>query len=157
MNYPFRDKADLKTVEPGVIRVINANKNTVESFSELADEAFNYFRSNITTSWDSYLQQKSDDINSELLGRDSNKEEQLNNFIKDDSVSKHTFTSPETITVLSDNDVGEKIRSLNLKQKELFDKERYLTLSIIGKNYIPFLNLLLKASTSTIPLIPLVW
>ena len=109
------------TVEPGVIRVINANKNTIESFSELADEGFYYFRSNITTSWDSYLQQKSDDINSELLGRDSNKEEQLNNFIKDDSVSKHTFTSPETITVLSDNDVGEKIRSLNLKQKEIFD------------------------------------
>ena len=121
MNYPFRDKADLKTAEPGVICVINANKNTIESFSELADEAFNYFRSNVTTSWDSYLQQNSDDINSELLGRDSNKEQQLDNFSKDDSVSKHTFTSPETIAVLSDNDVGEKIRSLDLKQKEIFD------------------------------------
>ena len=60
------------------------------------------FRSNVTTIWDYFLQQQNDDTNSELLGKDNNKVEQLNNSNKEDSVLKNAFIPPQTITVQSD-------------------------------------------------------
>lgn len=80
--------------EPGLFNVINANKNTTEPFSQLADETFPHFRSDVTPRWVPFLQQQNDDINddinSELLERDNNQVEQLNNSNTEDFVSGNT-------------------------------------------------------------------
>lgn len=86
-----------------------------------------------------FFQEQNADINSELLGKDNCNVEQLNNSNNIDSVSKNTSIPPQTIKVFSDNYIGEKIRSLYLKQIN------YLNLCTISQNHIPFLNLLLES------------
>ena len=41
----------------------------------MVDEAFLHFRSDLTSSWDPFLQQENDDVNNELLQRNNIEEE----------------------------------------------------------------------------------
>ena len=68
---PFRNEDDLKSSksgtyieklnEPGVLDIINANKQMFEPFSDLVDSALTDLRSNITRC-DANAQQENDDV-----------------------------------------------------------------------------------------------
>ena len=69
MFYPFRYECELKVgqpsskfSEPGVIEVINNNKSLVEPYSDLVNDAFLNYRSDIIPSWDPFSQQENDDV-----------------------------------------------------------------------------------------------
>ena len=72
----FRDECELKVgrpssyssklSEPGVIEVINNNKSLVEPHSDLVNDAFLNYRSNISPSWDPFSQQENDNVENEL-------------------------------------------------------------------------------------------
>ena len=76
MFYSFRDECELKVgrpssyssklSEPGVIEVINNNKSLVEPHSDLVNDAFLNYRSNISPSWDPFSQQENDNVENEL-------------------------------------------------------------------------------------------
>ena len=51
-----------KLNEPGVIEIINHNKIAVEPFSDLVDEAFVRFRTELAPNMDPYAQQENDEV-----------------------------------------------------------------------------------------------
>ena len=126
---PFRIEEQLKGGEPlsysaklleaGIINVVNENKSLVEPFCDMVDEAFLHFRSDLTPSWDPFLQRENDDVNNELLQRENIEEEQSGDI--QSSVTLHAFsgyaaTSTQISTVFTDTDLSQEISSLNLKQ-----------------------------------------
>ena len=133
MFYPFRNEEQLKTGEPfsysaklletQVINIINENKSLVEPFSDMVDEDFFHFQSDLKPSRDPFLQQEND-VNNELLQRENMEEEQSDNIQSFDTplaFSGYAVTSTKISTVLADTDLSQKIRSLNLKQIQVFD------------------------------------
>ena len=132
MFYPFRNEEELKVGESnsycaklqqaGVTDVINQNKSRVEPFGELVDEAFLNFRSDLP-SWDPFMQQENDGVNSDLYQGEDNEAEQSD--INQNSATSHSFSGNATLsaqihTVLTDNELSEKVRSLNVKQRQVF-------------------------------------
>ena len=98
-------------------------KSLVEPFSDIVDEAFFHFRSDLTPSWDPLLQKENDDVNCELLQME-NIDEQSDDTQSFDTLhpfSGYAATSTQIINVLTDTDSSQKIRSLNLKQRQVFD------------------------------------
>ena len=130
MFYPFRVESELKSGdplsyqsklnEPGVIDIINHNKCAVEPFGDLVDDAFIRFRAESTPNMDSYGQQENDEIEQGLLENnrqsDSEEYEDNNPLLYPDSIS-----SGNTSNILHDDDINAKIRSLNIKQRQIFD------------------------------------
>ena len=134
--YPFRNETALKSGEPptyknklcetGVIDVINHNKSFIEPYAELVDIAFARFREDLATNLGPYGQQENDDVDdlvdqlSETEISDNDCEDQLDNtLINDPTIST---TSTEVATVLPDDVINQIIRSLNLKQRQMFNK-----------------------------------
>ena len=113
-----------KQQEPGVINIINKNKSLVESFGDLVDEAFLNFWSDLPPSWNQFIQQENDDVNSELLQGEDNAAQESDDDQHSDmphSVSGNTAMSAQIHTILSDNDLSIKIKSLNMKQRYVFN------------------------------------
>ena len=132
MFYPFRIESALKSGdplsyhaklnEPGVLDTINRNKILTEPFSDLVDEAYARFRADLSTNLDSFAQQENDEIDQELLETlgDNNGEDD----VEDDNqpMCVETVTRNVTnISILNDNEINAKIRSLNFKQRQIFD------------------------------------
>lgn len=77
MFYPFCNNEMLKAGEQnsfcanlkktGVINIIIENKTLAAQFGKSLDEGFLNFQSDLLPSWDSFIQQENDDIDSELL------------------------------------------------------------------------------------------
>ena len=130
--YPFRYECELKLGqspsyssklnEPGVLDVVNYKKSLVEPHSDLVDAAFINYRSDIMPSCDPFSQQENENVENELHGIEVNEQTETNcsdeiqsslNYPED---SSH-FQTP----ILSDNEINSKIRSLNLKQRQIFD------------------------------------
>ena len=73
MFYHFRSEEQLKAgeslsynaklLDARVINVINENKSLLEPFSEMADEAFLHFRSELTPSWDPFPHKENGNVN----------------------------------------------------------------------------------------------
>ena len=90
----------------------------------MLDEVFLHFRSDLRPSWDPFLQQENDDVNNELLQRENIEEEQSDGIQSSDTphaFSRYAVTSTQISTVLTDTDLSQKIKSLNLKQRQVFD------------------------------------
>ena len=99
---------------------MNEKKSLVEPFSDMLEVAFLQFSLDLTPSWDPFLQQKNDDVNNELLKRENIEAEQSDDI--QSSHPSHPFTgyantSTQISTVLTDDDLGKTIRSLNFKQR----------------------------------------
>ena len=85
MCYPFRNEQLLKAVntgtyteklnEPGIIDIINANKQVFEHFGDMVDFSLLHFRTNIARN-DAYSEQENDQLQQELL-------DTVNNLIHD--------------------------------------------------------------------------
>ena len=75
-------------------------------------------------SWNQFIQQENDDFNSELLQGKDNATQESNDDQHSDmshSVSGNTAMSAQIHRILSDNDLSIKIKSLNMKQRYVFD------------------------------------
>ena len=136
MFYPFRNEDELKVTqshsysaklqEPEVINIINENKRQIEPFCDLVDEAYLNFRSDLPPNWDSFAQQENEDVNNDTF-QESNCEQEEN----DNNVNQNcemSEPSPQNIInqaqvniMLNDDDISQKIRSLNMKQRQVFD------------------------------------
>ena len=122
--YPFRSEDELvsqnsqtyieKLQEPGVIDVINTNKTLIEPFSEIVDEAFEQFLNTNVSVPDAYSQQENAEVLDQLP---------LNVEDDDDLIEQESLNANISIvsTLLTDNDINSRIRSLNSQQREIFE------------------------------------
>ena len=129
---PFRDKCELKVgqpssyssklSEPVVIELINNNKSLVESYSDFVNDAFLNYRSHISPSWDPFSQQENDDVENELSEINERTE-----IIGQDIDNRNHQTYSEAVssqlqaTIFSDSEINSRIKSQNLKQRQIFD------------------------------------
>ena len=130
MFFPFRKESEHsnsetgfyidKLYEPGVIYIINANKIVFEPYGEMVVSALQNMRENLRHNQDSYAQQENDDAEQliqasrNLSAEDSDDEPEL-------FTSEINTTVPIQQTLLDDDTLNEKIRSLNVQQRQIFD------------------------------------
>ena len=127
MYYPFRSEGELldpsymeKLSQQGVLDIVNQNKQKIEPFGDLVDEAFGNYRAELDTNLDPFAQQENEETEDLLNAQnindgDDDEEEERQNLNTGTSCSERSC-------VLPDKEVNEKIRSLNTKQREVFDK-----------------------------------
>ena len=132
MLYSFSDECELKLGqpqsyssklnEPGVTDMVNYNKGLVEPFSDSADAAFLNSRSDTMPSWDPFSQQENENVENELHEVELNKKTETDYSDETGCSSNYpkAFSHFHT-TILSDNEINSKIRSLKLKQRQIFD------------------------------------
>ena len=134
MFYPFRDECELKVgqlssyssklSEPGVLEIANSNKSLVEPYSDLVNATFLNYRADITSSWDPFSQQKNEDVENELCEIELNDQTEIScpdEENQNDENYSETVSSELHTTILSDSEIDSKIRSLNLKQRQIND------------------------------------
>ena len=108
--------------EPGVIEVISNNKGLVEPYSDSVNAAFLIYRSNISPSWDPFSQKENDDAENELSEINEQKEisgQEIDN--RNNQTYSEVVLSQLQAAILSDSEINSKIRSLNPKQRQIFD------------------------------------
>ena len=132
MFYPFRNEQDLKSNitgtyseklrEPGVIDIINTNKQIFEPCGDLFESALLNLRTNLPCNQDSFANQEYDEVE-ELLNTANNlaSEDPTEDavILNDTCVIPSSTASPTVI--LSDDELNVKIRSLNKAQREYFE------------------------------------
>ena len=134
MFYPFRDECELKVgqlssyssklSEPGALEIGNSNKSLVEPYSDLVNATFLNYRADITSSWDPFSQQKNEDVENELCEIELNDQTEIScpdEENQNDENYSETVSSELHTTILSDSEIDSKIRSLNLKQRQIND------------------------------------
>ena len=134
MFYPFRDECELKVgqpssyssklSEPGVLEIMNNNKSLVELYSNLVNAAFVNYSADITPSWDPFSQQENEDVENELCEIELNDQAEIscpNEENQTDENYSETVSSELHTTIFSDREINSKIRSLNVKQRQIFD------------------------------------
>ena len=126
--YPFRNEENLKSdnsgtfseklQEPGIIDIVNRNKQIFEPYGDLVDSAL----LNLRTSHhrDAFSQQENDEVEEQLITTANDLESENPN---NDAVILGDIHAVPTNTpvVISDDELNAKIRSLNQKQRECFD------------------------------------
>ena len=115
MFFPFRNESDLKAtvsrtyseklLEPTVTEIVNKNRKTCEPLAYAVDEAFIDFVAN-PRGMDPQAEQENEDVRDEIIANAT--------------ISDGTQVTPLT-PLISDEALGEKIRSLNKLQREIFD------------------------------------
>ena len=134
MFYPFRDDCELKVgkpslyssklSEPGVLEIVNNNKSLVEPYSDLVNAAFLNYIADITPSWDPFSQQENEDVENELWKIELNDQTEIlcpDKENQNDENYSETVYSELHATILGDSEINSKIRSLNHKQRQIFD------------------------------------
>ena len=126
MFFPFRNESDLKAtvsrtysqklLEPTVTEVVNKNRKACEPFADAVDEAFIDFIAN-PRGMDPQAEQENEDVRDEIIANATISDETDNN---NDETFRGTQVTPLT-PLISDEALGEKIRSLNKLQREVFD------------------------------------
>ena len=124
MFFPFRKESELNNMPsktyteklsfPGVLQIVNENKRICEPYADAVDEAFIQF-SNNPRGLDPEAEQENDDIEEEIRQNINNNDNEIDNNI--------TLGSSESIIepFISDEALSEMIRSLNTKQREIFE------------------------------------
>ena len=103
---------------------MNNKKSLVEPYSDLVNAAFLNYRAGITPSWNPFSRQENEDVENELCEIEltdqtetscPDEENQTDeNYSETESSELHT-------TILSGSEINIKIRSLNVKQRKIFD------------------------------------
>ena len=129
MFHPFRNEDDLKSTvlgsyneklqEPGILEVVNRNKLIFEPHGDLVDTALLNLRTDLLHNSDAYSNQENDQVQTLLNNQvESDNEDPTNDAV----VLADTFTvSNDAPSVMPDNELNEKIRSLNSKQRQYFE------------------------------------
>ena len=102
------------------VDIINTNKVIFEPYGEMVDDALQNIHTNLQNNQDSFAQQENNDVE-QLL-------ETVRDLTPDDPddepelfTSEMDITVPIRPTLLSDDALNEKIRSLNIQQRQMFD------------------------------------
>ena len=122
MLFPFRNESDWKAtvsrtyseklLEPTVTEIVNKNRKTCELFADAVDEAFIDFIAN-PRGMDPPAEQENEDVRDEITANATISDETDNN---NDETFCGTQVTP-LISLISDEALGEKIRSLNKLQR----------------------------------------
>ena len=132
MYYPFRDQKELlsgnpptyacKLSEPGVIDLVNQNYSLVESFATIADNAFLRLSSDIDNIVDPYSQQENDEVNDYLTEDIYDSESEAFETTEAHSVDAgNNNLMSNKLPAIPGNIINENMRSLNMKQREVFN------------------------------------
>ena len=132
MYYPFRDEKELlsgnpptyasKLSEPGVIDLVNQNYSLVEPFATIVDNAFLRLSSDIDNIMDPYDQQENDEVNDYLTEDIDKSEREAFETMEAHSTDDGSYDlMSNKLLAISDNIIKEKIRSLNMNQREVFN------------------------------------
>ena len=132
MLYPFRGECELKLGQPpsyssklnkpGVLDTVNYSKSLVEPYGDLIDAAFLNYRSDIMPSWNPFSHQENENVENELHETELNEQTEID--CSDETQSSLIYPEGSShfhIPILSDDEINSKIRSLNLKQRQMFD------------------------------------
>ena len=121
MFFPFRNESDLnatvsrtyseKLLEPTVTKIVNKNRKACEPFADAVDEAFIDFIGN-PRGMDPQAEQENEDVRDEIIANAAISDETDKN---NDETFCGTQVTPLT-PLISDEVLGEKIRSLNKLQ-----------------------------------------
>ena len=132
MYYPFRDQKELlsgnpptyacKLSEPGVIDLVNQNYSLVEPFATIADNAFLRLSSDIDNIMDPYGQQENDEVNDYLTEDIYDSESEAFETTEAHSVDAgNNNLMSNKLPAIPGNIINENMRSLNMKQREVFN------------------------------------
>ena len=126
--FPFRDENELKLGDPPsyanklsqpcVIDIVNEKKASIEPYAELIDDAlaqYNFDSSFFNT--DPFAEQENDETLSHLHDSNDGKESDRN----ERNVTDFNESIPISNIYFNDKEVSDLIRSLNEKQRQLFE------------------------------------
>ena len=125
MYYPFRKEDELKgesgtyvekLLEPRVIEYIQNNKSICEPFGEIVDEAFVQFDRD-ARGLDIHGEQENEEVREEVLKNNDNNDDHG----EDEEVYHGGAPFQPLQPIISDEELNSRIRSLNKKQREIFD------------------------------------
>ena len=121
--YPFRSEVYLQTGGPpsyqakllcsGVIGTINENRRIIEPFAELVEAAFARFHADMSSNLDAFA---NDDVQHETCS--ATDQECVADVSVESNISSELYCSVE---LLPDTEINRNIRSLNMKQRQIFD------------------------------------
>ena len=126
MFYSFRTEIELslnisyknRLYVPGVIDIVNKNKQKSEPYAKLVDTAFQNFRNNLIHNQDSFAQQENDEVDELVTTTYNDSESEDEAVLFEDS---HQDVPVIVTPVVLDDDLNQKIQSLNNKQSKTFD------------------------------------
>ena len=128
MFFPFRSESELSSGDPplyskklsesGVLDLINANKMQIEPYNELVENALFYYHDSLNSNLDVFAQQENEEVEEELHQNNVEDNEISNNPHCDFNATSRNLN---VLSVLCDNEINTKIRSLNKKQREVFE------------------------------------
>ena len=126
MYFPFRNENELKLNNSyaeklnssNFLEIINLNRVKVEPYALLVENALERLSTNQNANIDSFGQQENDEINDTLNENLHNEE-----FLDDELTCNFPGSgfSCSTHPVFQDSLINENIRSLNVKQRQVFD------------------------------------
>ena len=128
MFYPFRNEEELKATpsgtyteklsSPEIVEVVNRNRAILEPLADAVDEAMYNFHTN-ARGFDIYGEQENDEVREEEKNYAS--EEETDNEENTENVYSGGAPAQTIEPLISDDELNTRIRSLNEKQRELFD------------------------------------
>ena len=126
MFYSFRKEIELslnnsymnKLYESGVIEIVNTNKQKLEPYAEVVDTALHNFRNDLIHKQDSFAQQENDEVDELVTTTYSDSESEDEAVLFEDS---HQDLPVIVVSVMLDEDLNQKIQSLNNKQRKTID------------------------------------
>ena len=129
MYYPFRDENDLKSNnsyveklnQPNVLEVINLNRMKVEPYATLVEDALERLATNQEANIDPFGQCENNEVHDRLNEECQNLD--IDESFRDDMIYIDIGfgCNRSTLPVFQDSIISENIRSLNLKQRQVFE------------------------------------
>ena len=103
-----------------VIQIINRNKVSFEPDGDLVDLVLQNYQSGIVHNQDAFGQQENEEVNEMSYQRECNEHGDENEHREPEDSSHETFTC-KVNNLLSDSEINSHVRSLNKKQRDIFD------------------------------------
>ena len=166
MFYPFRNEQNLKYAdsgsyceklqEPGILDIVNRNKQVFEPYGELVESALLNLRTNLASSHDSHRDQENDEVD-ELLqtANDLISEDPAEDAVVLDNNDTPIPPVNSAPIIMPDDELNTKICSLNSKQREYFEfiynwgKSYVKNMSALSKTEIKPLYIFLTGGAGT--------
>ena len=127
MYFPFRNEADLKLgtyanklSDTSVLEIVNSNRQKVEPYATVVDDAFRKVQEENQSNIDPFGQQENEETYAELDEGMLDSEDE-GNVEESETMSQGVDFGNQGLQIVSDNVVNETIRSLNEKQRQVFD------------------------------------
>ena len=122
MYYSFRDKKELLSGNPPTYTCKLSEPGVIDLVNQLVDNTFRRLSSDIDNIMDPYDQQENDEANDYLTEDIDNYEREAFETMEAHSTDDGSYNlMSNKLLAISDNIIKEKIRSLNMNQREVFN------------------------------------